>query len=129
MGKKRTFPLIILMAVLVTFLIGGVGCSNDQQETDTNGDTANGDTQQDTPLLTAGEAASLVYDYLDSRLYETVYRNKLSTWGGRRGATYRGDHEWSVGTMYLGVWTAYERTGVVQPQDMAAKVIARDHFR
>jgi hypothetical protein len=127
MGKKHTFQLIILMAVLATLLVGGIACSNDQQEIDTNGDT-----QQDTPLMTAGEVQSLVYQYLDSRLYESNYRTALAVWGGKSGAGYEGNHVWSVWAginSWLGCWSVYERTQVITPQNPRAQEVARNHFR
>lgn len=112
------------MALVAVVIFVGIGCSNDSQEAETPEDTA----QQDTPLLTQAEACSLVYQYLDARLYEASYRAKLTSWGGRGGAVYRGNHTWTVNTLYLGFWTVYERTAVVQPLDQVAMLIVRDHF-
>jgi hypothetical protein len=83
------------------------------------------------PLLTSGEAASLVYQYLDDRLEDGVYRTRLNTWGGKTGTTYAGDHKWTVSTgIYgLGLWYAYERTETVTPGDITAQNVARLHFK
>jgi len=110
------------MAVIAVGLVSGIGCSNDKEpQTNT--------TQQDIPLLTSGEAASLVYHYLDSRLEGSIYRTRLNVWGGNSGAVYAGNHKWNVFIFELGTWSVYERTQVVEANDLLANTITRDHFK
>jgi len=126
MTRKRIVQLAALvLMVLAVSLSGSIGCSGDKKATDTTPNTI----QTDTPLLTASEAQSLVYQYLDFRLVAGTYRTRLTAWGGRTGGSYAGNHKWNVIAGTLGTWSLQERTETVTPSNALAQNITRLYFK